>query len=339
MTDDRYTAASYPVFKAQRLVAFMSAEEDIRPEQILCGTGITEQALKADTSHISLAQLEQVFCNMVKHCGDPTLALRAGQQIHMMNYGIYGFALLSSVSLRDAILFSIKYHQLASPTATMRLEEDDEGFAHFSIEHALPTDTMRLFNTDFQISIVYSLIKELTALDFKLHTVCIEHEAPAHQDYYRQLFEAQVQFDCERTELVFRADMLEKPLSRSNLVTNKMMRSLCDKALAELTNTDSFISELQGFIMSEPRAMESAEYVSEKLGMTSRTLRRKLAARNTSFRELVASVRKTLAIEYLSTSMSTEEIASRLAYGDAAAFRHAFKRWTGHAPNRYRTRQ
>ena len=338
LIEDCYPSDSYPVFKAQCLVAFMRDEEQVCPEETLRDTGISEQMLKTDDSQISLVQLERIFCNMCRSSRDPTLALRAGQYIHMMNYGIYGFALLSSVSLRDALNFSIKYHQLASPTAIMVLQERD-GKARFSIEHALPSEKARLFNTEFQISIVYSLLIEASPADFKLKEVCIEHAAPEHRCFYEKLFEAPVTFESDRTELVFSADMLEKPLSRGNLVTNKMMRSLCDRAMAELNTTDVFISELQGFIVSEPRAMESAEYVAENLGMTSRTLRRKLAARDTSFRDLVASVRKTLAIEYLSSSMSTEEIASRLAYGDAAAFRHAFKRWTGQAPNSYRKNQ
>lgn len=71
--------------------------------------------------------------------------------------------------------------------------------------------------------------------------------------------------------------------------------------------------------------------------MTSRTLRRKLEAEDTSYGELLTSVRKTLAIDYLcTTTLSTEDIALALGFSDAVSFRHAFKRWTGRAPTEYR---
>jgi AraC-like DNA-binding protein len=71
--------------------------------------------------------------------------------------------------------------------------------------------------------------------------------------------------------------------------------------------------------------------------MYTRALRRKLEAEGTSYRELLAEVRMRLAIEYLrKTSMTSEEIASRLGYSDAANFRHAFIRWTGKSPSDFR---
>jgi AraC-like DNA-binding protein len=58
---------------------------------------------------------------------------------------------------------------------------------------------------------------------------------------------------------------------------------------------------------------------------------------NTSYSQLLDDVRKTMAIRYIaSTSLTTEIIAEKLGYSDAANFSHAFKRWTGQAPRQYR---
>ena len=73
------------------------------------------------------------------------------------------------------------------------------------------------------------------------------------------------------------------------------------------------------------------------LGMHPRTLRRRLDADGTTFKVLLSEVRRRLAIEYLcGTKMTTEEIARRLGYSDAANSRHAFTRWTAKAPQEYR---
>ena len=74
--------------------------------------------------------------------------------------------------------------------------------------------------------------------------------------------------------------------------------------------------------------------------MTSRTLRRRLEAEGAGFSELLAAVRKRLAIDYLvGTRLSTEDIAEALGFSDVVSFRHAFKRWTGLTPREYRMAQ
>jgi len=71
--------------------------------------------------------------------------------------------------------------------------------------------------------------------------------------------------------------------------------------------------------------------------MSTRTLRRQLAAEGTSYRELRNDVGKALAIELLEVvGLSVTEVARRLGYSDAAAFSHAFHRWTGRAASDFR---
>ena len=85
--------------------------------------------------------------------------------------------------------------------------------------------------------------------------------------------------------------------------------------------------------MQLPHQLASLETIADRLCTTPRTIQRKLASEDTSFKELVEDVRKNLSLEYLrSTDLSVEEIALRLGYSDAPSFSHAFKRWTGVSP-------
>jgi AraC-like DNA-binding protein len=75
------------------------------------------------------------------------------------------------------------------------------------------------------------------------------------------------------------------------------------------------------------------------MNLSERSLRRRLAGESTSYRQILDQVRETLARAYLSdTDLRVEDIAERLGYSDAANFSHAFRRWTGTAPGRYRSR-
>ena len=71
--------------------------------------------------------------------------------------------------------------------------------------------------------------------------------------------------------------------------------------------------------------------------MVARTLRRKLEAEGTTYKQILSDVRKHLAINYLrETRMSTDDIAAALGFNEVTSFRHAFKRWTGKTPGEFR---
>jgi AraC-like DNA-binding protein len=79
------------------------------------------------------------------------------------------------------------------------------------------------------------------------------------------------------------------------------------------------------------------EAVASDLGLSPRTLRRRLSEEHTSFRRIADELRAEMAIKYIrETDLSLDEIASTLGFSEPAAFRHAFRRWTKAAPSRFR---
>ncbi|MCP5068829.1 MAG: helix-turn-helix transcriptional regulator, partial [bacterium] len=77
--------------------------------------------------------------------------------------------------------------------------------------------------------------------------------------------------------------------------------------------------------------------VAPQLGLSVRTLQRRLEERGTLYRDLVARVRFQLARRYLEeTSTELGEIALLLGYSERSAFDHAFRRWTGQTPRGFR---
>jgi AraC-like DNA-binding protein len=83
--------------------------------------------------------------------------------------------------------------------------------------------------------------------------------------------------------------------------------------------------------------MPSLESLAERLHMTPRTLRRRLAERGTTYRRLVEEVRRDLACALLhDPELPIQTVAVRLGYEDPASFTTAFRRWVGSSPAQYR---
>src|SRR5258706_16384809 len=120
-------------------------------------------------------------------------------------------------------------------------------------------------------------------------------------------------------------------------ITKAMARGMCEKSLAEVNQAEGTAANIRRLLFEHPGRFPSIEAIAEALKMNPRTLRRKLDSEETSYRVILAEVRMRLAIGYLrETSMTNEEIASRLGYSDAANFRHAFTRWTSKNPSNFR---
>lgn len=132
----------------------------------------------------------------------------------------------------------------------------------------------------------------------------------------------------------------ELPNPRRDPMLQKLLIAHAKDVAARLPE-DDFLSMLQGAIVAAlHRGDPSIERVASRLGLTARTLQRRLEAEGTAFQELLDKLRQELAVRYLAgTRLSLTEIGNMLAYSDATAFGRAFRRWTGHSPAAYRERE
>lgn len=332
----------YPAFKVQALVNF-AEREGISSETILEGTRLTAESLLSPETLVSLRQIAITFNNIRSALPADGIALRAGRQMRVRNYGMYGFALLCSTTLRKAIEFSIKYRKLATSTVIPSLEEHD-GYSSYVFEDIIGVDELYQFNIEFQLGLMLSLTrdatgfkKESTLLDMA-KAVHLTFPAPAYLEEYTSMLRAPILFGQERNEIHFPTDLLDLPHPRGNPVAELMAQEMCDSLLSQMNQQGELVQSIINLLMANPSETMTSEEVASRLCMTSRTLRRKLKSQGTSFQTIVDNMRSNLAIEYLTKSRLTiDDIAEKVGFSDAANFRSAFKRWTGKKPSEFRS--
>jgi AraC-like DNA-binding protein len=113
-------------------------------------------------------------------------------------------------------------------------------------------------------------------------------------------------------------------------------RSLSE-AFAERSSLRERVREL---IVEMPRAGEPSQTdVARKLGMSERTLHRRLREEGQTFADILDTVRRELALRYLADlDLAVYEIAFLLGYSDPSSFHRAFRRWMGDSPQEVRAR-
>ncbi|OUM02681.1 hypothetical protein A8M77_10040 [Variovorax sp. JS1663] len=311
------------------------------PGQALAGSGLDEAALRVPETRVSYAQVATVFGNALERARDPTVALRAGARMHLTAYGMWGYALLSSRTYASLLEFSVKYRRVIGPMADMAYDHAREpGRCSFEVLLSPdPRDPLYRFALEFTYAAHLTLARDLYGEAFGFTGVRAACPAPAHADAYRTLFRCPVEFDQPANELRWDPAWGHCAPRMQDPITHAMACDACRQFLQELNQSGGIASAVRRTLVEHmPWRFPTIESMAGELALHPRTLRRRLEVEGTTYRDILAGVRRALAIEYLrKTRMTTEEIASRLGYSDAANFRHAFARWTGRSPHDYRS--
>ena len=327
---------------APRIVAVVDAlaEEGIASSRVLAGTELAPSDLRSPDTRVSYRQVEIVFRNALRLSKDPAIALRAGQRMHVMTYGMSGYALMSSSTPAEAIRFATKYGRDLGMVADIFFARDGD-VATFVLGPLLsrnPADDLYRFVLEFAFATCQTLCKAVYGRAFEFSRLRAAYPPPPHARLYKRIFACPVLFEQTGSELEFDAAWIDGPKAHPDAAARATAAGMCQQFLDD-TNLDGGIAaDIRRALLEQPGRFPAIEAMAGELALHPRALRRKLEAQGLTYRDLVADVRMRLAIVYLrDTQMTNDEIAARLDYSDAANFRHAFARWTGKSPSAFRT--
>jgi AraC-like DNA-binding protein len=328
----------HPVVKLAAIVDALAAE-GISPADALEGLRLSKDAITSPVTRVSLNQIIECYRNADRLSHDPHFAFNAGLRLHVSAYGMWGFAILSSMNYRQTMQFAMQYHQLATPlTAIDFKEQGGRGIWTFTPIPNLRVDArLYKFIVEMQFGISLSLHRDIMGPSFAARELHVTYGPPADAPRYPEIFGSTALFGQPENRFLFDAAWLDGTPSLGNEITYATVLGLCDGLLEEFRLRIGLIGQVRQALMLNLMRATSFDDVAKRLNMSARTLRRKLRDENTSFRQLVDELRMDMAIKYLrDTDLTVEDIAEALGFSDAANFRHAFRRWTKAAPHEFR---
>lgn len=315
------------------------AEQGITSDRVLQGTHLDVSQINDPNTLTSIRQYIDACDNVIQAAANSSTAFQVGSRMHLSAYGMYGYALMCSLTLRDFFDFGVKYHVLATPTLHISWrEEDDVAIWEFSdvYSHLMSAQT-REFLLRQQMAQHVTHLKDAAGPDCHPVKALFAFATPADKAGYERFLECECVFDRPVTELHYPKSMLSRAPQLANRLTRTMLQETCDRLIGTAKTSSGVAGEVYQRMMLTPSQFPSMEQVAEQMRVTTRTLRRKLEAENTDYSAILDDVRSRLAIEYLrTTKMSTEDIAAKIGFSDSTNFRRAFKRWTGKTPRQIR---
>ncbi|PYE13516.1 AraC family transcriptional regulator [Williamsia limnetica] len=142
-------------------------------------------------------------------------------------------------------------------------------------------------------------------------------------------------FDAPMSYLFVPADTLDEVCRFSDPLAYRRAVAELKRTLEQRSGDLSFSEKVRKLLEKDPGQPHS-QWVADELAVSTSTLKRRLSAEGTTFRELREScLRENAMLMLLTRSMSASQIASELGYSDLTSFSHAFKRWTGRSPSEF----
>ena len=138
--------------------------------------------------------------------------------------------------------------------------------------------------------------------------------------------------------MVLEAKLLHCPIETADNELLKILKRHCRQILGARPKADDIVFEAQRLITTLlPSRQPKIDAVAQELGMSSRTLTRRLAEDGLTYKDLLDELRRKLALQYLRDKrISIKKVAYLLGYSEISAFYHAFRRWTGSSPVQHR---
>ncbi|MGH6739954.1 MAG: AraC family transcriptional regulator [Bradyrhizobium sp.] len=314
------------------------AAQGISVRDLFARTGVDAGQLEDVHARISHRQRLAIYRNARRVAKRSDIGLLAGARQRISDYGIYGYAMVSSRTFGDALLFSLDHVTMAGPAVRQISFRIEGGTMAILRSHGLDTlGDLLPFAAEFWRSSVTALFSRVLEAPFPSKRMVFPFPAPVHWRNYERIFNCPVDFDADRMEWHFDASVLELPCPNANPITAKICQQVCEVVLTEHPDDSGLVRKIRAACLNNPNRFPVAADIASELGLSLRTFHRRLAEEGTSYQSIVDGMRRSLATELLeNTHMSIDQVAERIGFADATSFRKAFKKWTNRSPTDFR---
>ncbi len=320
--------------------------------QIASGNGISLSDCLKDTS-LGVADLERdplvfsmkdqikIIANVGRGLPNQDIGLQMGCRIGLFSRDRVGMLLASMPTLRDAIETAERYQYLLQvPMIGHVTIEKDIAYLTFKYTNAVDANSpgVRLHTESIVASIITSTAqligRPLTLIECKF-----SHDAPSYKEKYHEIFHSKISFGHPTTQLIFPATELNAHSLFCHQIHRKDYEITVESEFQSLQNSSCVGDQVRQQFHNLPNRKSDLNQVATQIGLTQRTLRRRLKEEGLSFRSLKEDYLLKKAEELLTeSSMNIEAVALQLGYSDASNFRRALRRWKGLSPDEIRQR-
>ena len=267
----------------------------------------------------------------------PGFSVRVGQQMKLDDYGVLGLSWRTCSTAGEIFKRCERYFFLLSNTYLFKVEEQSGVSNIFLLRDAHRRGVELSNEATFSATVV--VLKATTETEIAPVSVSFKHGPPRDIRDYEHAFGCPIQFDQPHNFISYKTTDLETRTAKADQSINRyLMERVEEETKGIELSPNKIASDVENLIKDAlPSGIPSMNQLCEQLGMSNRTLIRRLSESDLTFRELIKNIQQSISKDLLkNSSNSIGEIAFQTGFSEQSAFNHAFKRWTGQSPTEFR---
>ncbi|MEX0281271.1 MAG: AraC family transcriptional regulator ligand-binding domain-containing protein [Arenibacterium sp.] len=266
-----------------------------------------------------------------------SVSIHVGASMRCDDYGAFGLAFKSAPDLLGSYARVERFGKVVTSVANFRVERSGTSVFMEVLQGPRRRLGLKMTN-ELALAAAMSLSREVSANDLSPVAVHLIADRPLDDGVYQSHFRCPIHFNADRDafEITIAAASRANRLSDNGM--SRFFEAHLDNQLSQIKDT----SELERCILDQicealSEGVPTLADVAGRIGMSTRTMQRRLSAEGLAYQELVTEARKSLSEQLLQrTDYALAEIAFLTGFSDQSTFTRAFKNWHGQTPVSYR---
>jgi len=321
-----------------RLLIRILASRRIDAQRILREAGINPALADQPRARVPFEKVAAAWSRAVQICDAPDLGLEAVEFYRPTDFHGLAVVFLASNNLGTALERFVRYHTVVNTALKVKLARSDNRFDLLCSSPRVDAAATRTLESA-RAAVIVDLCRTAVSGGLDPMSVAFTYAQPADTRAYDDFFYCRLEFGAPEWRLSFRGEDAARPFLASNRDLARSNDQVLDHLVKSL-HQDDLVSRVKVALVDQlPSGTPSEESIARAVSMSARSLQRRLAGFHTNFKQLLASVRRELAEQYVQDrDVPVTEISYMLGFSDLSSFSRAFKRWTGRSPAACRQR-
>jgi len=327
--------------RAALKVVEAAARAGVRSEALCAAAQIDPVLIQDPERRLPYSRFVALYEHAARLSRDEAFGLHLAERVSPGMFDVLGYAVMNSASLADGLDRLIRYYRIWADGSVHALEVEGTIVRLTYAVLDLRPEACRQ-EVEASLAIPVCIGRALTGIDWVPRAVEFQHAPPRDVAEHRRLFgSAPVRFRRPANALVFDRAVLGLPVLRADETLCAVLDRHAAELLGKLPKGDGVADRVRQLLRrSLPGGEPNLKSTAAGLGLSARTLQRKLRQQGFSHQELLEEMRRDLSQQYLSQpELALCEVAYLLGFSDSSAFHRAFRRWTGMTPGEFRRRR
>lgn len=325
-----------------QLLCQLAQERGLPLSLALEGSDVSFSQLGDSQGTITHQQELIILQNVMRELDDSTgLGLQLAARCQLGNLGVLGFGLMSASTLFEGLMLGVDYAELTFAFARIFIMRSEKTMRLYFVADYLPVcDAVKTIIIERDSAVIATLATEVLQKPFVCDAVHFTHADNGSGSLAAKHFGVAPVYNSTSNYIEIARDWLVGPLPHTSPSTYQACREECEELLDKRYAHLGWSFRTKRFLRNAECAQLNMEAAAERLGVSSRTLRRHLQAEGVTFRQLVEELRCKKAQDLLLyTDVPVQDISVLVGYEETASFVRAFRRWAGETPGRWRREQ